>query len=121
MRRDWDVIRHLLTVMEEHPAGMFELYPRDFAPVDPERAVYHLRLLRSAVCITGIERDLVGVAPADSFIATGLTMAGHDLAATLRSRTLWARIVETARERGLELTVEVIRALATRLIGELLP
>jgi len=120
MRRDWDVMRLILVTMEEQPGASFQLYPRDFAPVDPETAAYHLRLLHKAGCIEGHDRDLPGVPAEQRFIATGLTLDGHDLADTLKSQAVWARVRETARLKGIELTFEAVKILAGHAIRSLL-
>ncbi|MBB1601058.1 DUF2513 domain-containing protein [Variovorax sp. UMC13] len=127
MKRDWDLIRRLLTDIEEG---------RDFladAPAEPkwldqseeafakemrayrsadERLFGHLELLREAGYTDGYE-VLRG---ADGTISFGLasprlTMAGHDLLDTVRSSKVWAWIKSTASAKGLELTVDAVKAL----------
>lgn len=120
MKRDWDVVRRILTVLEAQPVAEFELYPQDFEPIDPERAAFHLRLLREGGFIEGSVRQSIGVQPAYSVIATRLTMAGHDLLATMNSQTLWARVRELARERSFALTADTIKALAAHALKSLL-
>jgi len=120
MKRDWDVMRLILVTMEENPASSFQLYPRDFSPVDAETVAYHLRLLKKAGCIEGHDRDMPGVEAGQAFIAMALTMEGHDLADTLKSKTVWARIKETARLKGIELTFDAVKVLANHAIKSLL-
>lgn len=120
MKRNWDVMRLLLVTMEEQTAAEFQLYPPDFAPVDPETAVYHLRLLKQGGYIQGADRNMPGVAPDAGFIAMGLTLDGHDLADTLKSKTVWARIQQTARLKGIELTFATIKLLAEHAVKSLL-
>ncbi|MGQ0621695.1 MAG: DUF2513 domain-containing protein [Panacagrimonas sp.] len=120
MTRNWDVMRLILVTMEEQAAGEFQLYPRDFAPVDPETVVYHLRLLRKGGYIEGADRNMPGVPAGEGFIAMNLTLQGHDLADTLKSKTVWARIQSTARLKGIELTFDTVKVLAAHAVQSLL-
>ena len=44
-------------------------------------------------------------------MAPELTWAGRDLLDTLRSKPVWERIKTTAKEKGLELTFDVVKGL----------
>lgn len=106
MQRNWDVIRALLVQIEQQPDAHAELYPHDFTPIDEARATYHLRLLHSAGLITGQSVEGVGE---QSFIATGLTWAGHELVDAMRSKSVWNKVKETARSKGVELSFEAVK------------
>ena len=120
MKRDWDVMRMILVRMEEDPSASFQLFPRDFGASDGETVAYHLRLLKAGGYIEGHDRNLVGVQPADSFIATGMTLQGHDLIDTMKSKTVWARVKEMARVKGIELTFDAVKLLSGHAIKSLL-
>jgi hypothetical protein len=109
MKRSWDVIRNLLIKIEEQPGPRFELYPKDFSPIDEECAAYHMLLLHKAGMIEGIPRDMMG-APL-SFIATGMTWEGHELLDSIKSNNLWLKVREMARQKGLELSFDAIKLL----------
>jgi hypothetical protein len=49
-----------------------------------------------------------------------LTMAGHDLADTLKSKNVWERVKRTAKEKGIELTFEAVRQLSAAAIKQIL-
>ena len=46
-----------------------------------------------------------------ALLSPELTWQGHDLLDTLRSKALWERIKTTAKEKGIELTFDTVKAL----------
>lgn len=117
MQRNWDVIRAILVRIEEEQSTDSELYPQDFPPIDEVRAAYHLCLLHSAGLITGQPLDGIG---SPSFIATGLTWQGHELLDAMRSKTVWHKVKETARQKGIELSFEAVKMLGKHALDAML-
>ncbi len=136
MKRDWDLIRELLVCVEEN-RDLFES-----APAKPEWTVQskselsqdlehyqlahqrlfgHAKLLVDAEYIEGLK---VIQSSGQSFhIARGniqLTMAGHDLLDTIRSKGVWDKIKSTASEKGIELTFDAIKALGALALKSLI-
>jgi hypothetical protein len=73
----------------------------------------HLELLIDSGYVEGLRV----VRGADGHFSYGrsaprLTMAGHDLLDTMRSATIWETIKQNARDKGIELTFDAIKALA---------
>jgi hypothetical protein len=134
MKRDWDLIRDQLLAIEEgrdfrtavigiagdpEPEWKDGQTEAEFKAVfdehkaAEERILGHLQLLLESGYIDGVTvgRSLSG----EYYYAVSrprLTMAGHDLLDTIRSRPLWEKITSTAKTKGLELTADVIKALA---------
>ncbi|MGJ7514430.1 DUF2513 domain-containing protein [Pseudomonas baetica] len=108
MKRDWDVIRDVLLEVEELSslAGDSVAYGLD----DDDDAVKseHALLLWNSQFIAGID---AGTMDGPAFIATGLTWEGHDLLETMRSKAVWERIKTTAKDKGIELTFDSVKAL----------
>ena len=117
MQRNWDVIRAILARIEEQPDADLELYPHNFPPIDEARVVYHARLLHSAGLITGQVVDGIGTL---SFIATGLTWQGHELLDAMRSNTVWHKIKEVSRQKGIVLSFDAIKTLGKYAIKSML-
>jgi hypothetical protein len=133
LKRDWDLIRDQLLAIEEdrdfktevlgsvanEPTWVDGQSEADYlaALADhrarEERVFGHLRLLIENGFIDGVN---VQMALSGEYLFSlwkpRLTMAGHDLLDTMRSRTLWERVKSTAKEKGLELTFDSIKALA---------
>ena len=114
MRRDWDVIRLVLAKVEEKPGLSGLVHPRDVAECDPELVSYHIRLLMQAGLVEGTCQGRQG-AP-EQCAARNLTWAGHELLDKIRSETVWNRVRELARQKGLELSFEVVRVAAATVV-----
>lgn len=132
MKRDWDLIRKILTDIEDDSDVLKEIpeIPRwgdevyeDFesrlnaATREQRRIATHLEMLIESGYIDGISVQR----GADLHFSFGLfdprlTMAGHDLLDTMRSSSVWQKIKDGAKQKGLELTFDVIKALAKEVI-----
>ncbi len=136
MKRDWELIRKLLLDIEE------EKNPFSDIPVKPNfkdqdwdtyekqldefhaieaRVFGHLELLVNAGYIDG----LTVIRSLDGMFSYGLhsprlTMEGHDLLDTMRSSGIWEKIKATAKTKGIELTVDAIKALGNFVITHVL-
>jgi len=106
MKRDWDVIREVLLEVEalsdDEKDGF--VYKQGDGDIKTEHAI----LLWRAGYIGAIDgADLDGI----GLVSPELTWAGHDLLDTLRSKPVWERIKSTAKEKGIELTFDAVKAL----------
>ena len=77
---------------------------------DTELVSYHLHLLQQAdlivaECSTAIGRPLY-------CYGQTLTWNGHEFLDTIRADTAWNRITKTAREKGLDLSFNIITAIS---------
>ncbi|MFV8603967.1 DUF2513 domain-containing protein [Ralstonia pseudosolanacearum] len=127
MKRDWDLLRKQLNDIEEE-RDVFTDLPDEPKWTDQTEAEYaqqcqeyraseskilgHLELLINNGYVDGIQvgRSLDG----EFYYANHhprLTMAGHDLLDTMRSKPIWEKIKTTAQSKGIELTFEAIKAL----------
>jgi hypothetical protein len=112
MKRDWDVIRSVLEEIEglgeqNFQAAQYSVHQG--MTIDEETRVRHILLLRDAGYIKGVKADTLEGA---GIISPELTMPGHDLLDTLRSATVWERTKKIAKEKGVELTFDTVKALA---------
>ena len=119
MKRDWDVVRAVLLAVEARTADSREVTSDDIAGVEPDVAAYHMWLLINAGFAEGGGRDLDAMGPPYAFVLR-LTWPGHELLDEMRADTTWNKIKDTAREKGIELTFESIKALARFLIEQIL-
>lgn len=137
MKRDWNYIRELLLTIEkggdlhayipdepQQAAQNAEEYERQLKEYEAKEAKFfgHLELLIESGFIKGvlISKGL------DRFHSWGLalpsprlTMSGHDLLDTMRSSTIWESIKSIARDKKIELTFDVIKALAKIALAKL--
>jgi hypothetical protein len=107
VKRDWDVIRDVLTEVEglsSQDRGDF-IYGR--GRQDEVRAG-HAFLLWEAGFIKAIDANSLS---GPSLISPDLTWEGHELLDTIRSKPVWEKVKTTAKDKGIELTFEAVIAL----------
>lgn len=113
MKRDWDVIRDILIEVEALDSAKFEdIQYGSASESDESEKAKHGVLLWKAGFIEGTDASTYTVPGGEAVLATGLTWAGHDLLQTIRSKTVWERIKTTAKDKGLELTFDVVKELS---------
>lgn len=106
MKRDWDVIREVLIEIEalsEQERNTFDYCIGD----DPAKGDHALLLWKAGF----IEAIDVGTTAGPAILSPELTWQGHDLLDTLRSKAVWERIKTTAKEKGIELTFDAVKAI----------
>lgn len=111
MKRDWDVIREVLIEVEaqsEQDRNTFGYGLGDEHAGDNPAKSEHALLLWKAGFIEAIDASTMA---GPAILAPELTWQGHELLDTLRSKPVWERIKTTAREKGLELTFDVVKGL----------
>jgi hypothetical protein len=114
MKRDWDLIKEILLAVEAMESTHGKL-PPGIAGYDSATISYHVHLLMQAGLITGC---CAGGSNGPLVCwALLLTWEGHEFLDTVRPRGLWEKIIRAARERGLELSYGVIKALAGSVIS----
>ena len=101
MKRDWDMIRDMLTRLEELPSRDKTLGPADFAPESQALASYHAELLIEAGLVEGHLSKTIGPGT-KHFLLRRLTWPGHEFLDSIRSDTVWnktkkSRIQQIAR------------------------
>ena len=109
MKRDWDLIREVLLELEQlSGSGLEEIHYDPLNESDNPAKDEQALILWKAGFIEGTNADTCS---GNAVIAQGLTWAGHDLLATIESKPVWEQIKSTARDKGIELTFDVVKAL----------
>jgi hypothetical protein len=106
MKRDWDVVRQVLLEIEEGNEGK-ATYGDNTDPVKTG----HAFLLRDAGYISAIDANTPS---GRALIHPALTWVGHDLLDTIRSKTVWERVKQIAKDKGIELTFDAVKLLAVK-------
>lgn len=118
MKRNWDVIREVLIEVEALDQSKHQTI--DYCPAcgdgDPSKAMHAILLWRAGF-VRGVDASNVSGA---AVMADALTWQGYDLLETMRSKDLWERIKATAREKGLELTFDTLKAIHKVALGAIL-
>ncbi|MFZ3289435.1 MAG: DUF2513 domain-containing protein [Telluria sp.] len=110
MKRDWDIVREVLIEVEslsEFERGNSVYEVGGDIEIDSPKNLHALMLWRAGY-LTGIDASTLS---GPALISPDLSWAGHDLLDTLRSSAVWERIKTTAKEKGIELTFDAVKAL----------
>lgn len=118
MQRNWDVIRRILLAVEALPGPDDEINSEHFNGLAPPVAAYHMRLLMDAGLAEGGGRASVPGADEWRFI-NSLTWAGHELLDSVRRDSVWNKVRTIARNKGVDLTFDVVKTLAKAVIDGL--
>jgi hypothetical protein len=116
MKRDWEVIRKILVEVEALPSANSQLRSDGLEGVDREVAGFNMGLLIDAGLVSGVSLDTHS---SRLCIARRLTWGGCEFLDAIRRDTMWNKIQETAREKGLDLTIDVVKAAAKSLVSQL--
>lgn len=112
MKRDWDVVRDILTEVEalsnEERHGFTYGIGENCTTHDPSISE-HALLLYKAGYLSGAPINAYGCT---AIVSPELTWEGHDLLDTIRSRPVWERIKTISMEKGIELTFDSIKGLS---------
>ncbi|AUY11754.1 MULTISPECIES: DUF2513 domain-containing protein [Aeromonas] len=136
MKRDWDVIRDILLKIENEE-DLFASLPEkpkwnnDLSVEDNLKAeeVYrqaeghlcgHLEILIESGYIDGLQVIRAGHQWSWGLFGPRLKMPGHDLLDTLRPVGMPQRLTKFANERGVELTIDTIKAVFGAFVGSVL-
>lgn len=117
MKRNWDTLRKILVAIEALPTEDSTIDSAGIEGIDNEAAAYHMRLLLEAGLAVGGCRNALG--PPHCWCER-LTWSGHEFLDAIRRDTVWHKIREIARERGIDLTFDLIRTLAGRVLDAML-
>ena len=118
MRRDWELIRIILTKVEELPDTRSKFLPRELPGFAADDVNYHLWLLIDAGLIEG---DCIGRRDSEMFhchyYGRALTWRGREFLDMVRSDTAWNRIRKWLNARALDLSFEAIVAAGRAVIA----
>jgi hypothetical protein len=114
MKRDWDCCRAILLALEELGDRSSRLMASQVPNYAEEVAAYHMQILAEAGLIEAVCR------PGLPHMASRMTWEGHELLDKLRSASVWNKVKTEARDRGLSLTLDIVKALATKVAMSLI-
>jgi len=103
MKRDFDLIRHMLSDIEAMPAGEaireFKYPEYDLATIEE-----HVRLIDEAGFIKGEISDVMGGPRTCSIFITGLSWEGHDFLDAMKDDNIWNKAKESVLKPGASIT-----------------
>jgi hypothetical protein len=115
MKRNFDVVRAILLEVEAWPPGGAH-FGTDLVLEGYERAdaIYHLQLLIERGLLEGHSYPVFHSEPLVRIV--GMTWAGHDWLDKMRNDTVWKRINDFLRSKGIAASFEILDKVATHYI-----
>lgn len=130
MKRDWDVIRSILLAVEDEKdllkliSGKVEneenIYTSQGQVLSDDMLCGHIKLLVDGGLIEGVTVSHSHGHWLYNCRRPMLTMKGHDLIDTLRPAGMSQKLTKFANERGVELTLDTIKAVFGAFVGSVL-
>lgn len=119
MRRNWEIIRELLTKVEKCalPTDIVRLC--DFPQECHAEISYHMALLIEAGLIKGQIVQTIGLDIKD-FLVQKLTWQGHEFIDAIRSDTIWQKTKSKFTEKGISMTFDLVQAVAKEAAASLM-
>lgn len=113
MKRDLDLIRKMLLVIEDSPSGWApDLKIEGYSDT---QVGYHAYLMIDAGLARGNDVSTSGSQAPEGLI-TNLTWAGHEFAEAARDETLWKKAMGIVAEKGGNITLDVMKQLLISLM-----
>jgi hypothetical protein len=108
MKRDFDLIRRIMTDIESMPAGEKYTDISSLTEYEPAVVYSHIDLLLEAELIKGRAiKTMGGIA---GIIITGLTWKGHDFLEAARDNSIWDKAKEKILKPGVSVTFDILIA-----------
>lgn len=121
MRKDWTIIRQILLRLEDSATPNTVLRPDHYESLPAQEVAYNMRLLAEAGFIEANIQELRnGSGEIGAAIARRLTNSGHDLLDTIRNETVWKKIKDTFRDKGLDMTFDLVLCVGKKIAEQLL-
>jgi hypothetical protein len=114
MVRDWELVRKILSSMEERETTQGGLSPESIEGYNPEVVSYHIYIMEEAGLIEA--KCLKSSNAPIQCIASSLTWDGHEFLDKIRSESVWAKVKNQIKTKGLDLSFDVIKIVATKVI-----
>jgi hypothetical protein len=115
MKRDMELIRKMVLLVEDHPSGSAPSQ-LNIEGYDDDEIGYHAYLLVDSGLADGTSTaHLTSSSP--QYRITRLTSAGHDFADRARNQYVWNEVMTDIKKRGLtSVTFDVLRRLLDKVI-----
>ena len=114
MKRDMELIRKMILLIEDHPSGWAP--DIEIVGYTAQQIGYHSFLIINAGLADGENFTTTGDS-APHFRISNLTSAGHDFADSMRNQYVWDEVMGDIKEKGLpSVTLDVAKKLLDKAI-----
>ena len=111
MKRNWDMIRDILTRLEEYNNDQGCLNLANFPEDRHIEVSYNMELLLEASLVKGEMLEEFGSDPEDFFV-TRLTWQGHEFLDAIRNDTIWQKTKKSFLNKGVSMTFDLVKSVA---------
>lgn len=119
--KNWTIIREILLKLEAASTPNTVMNASSLAPFPEQEVAYNMRLLSEAGYIkANILESRSGDGRIASALARSLTNAGHELLDTIRNDTVWGKVQETFKTKGLDMTFDLVLTAGKKIAENLL-
>lgn len=118
MKRDMDIVRELLAVVECQAAGDHINGIPKIGEASAETVAEHVRIMKDANLLYA---DVMGSAEQGyAILIFGLTWKGHDFLESIRNDSVWKKVKGKILGVGGGMTIDLVKELATSYLREML-
>lgn len=121
MKKNWEIIREILKRLEATPAPNTYLNAEAISQHPVQEVAYNMRLLDQAGYIKAkILESSSGNGEIVAALAIHLTNTGHELLDTIRNESVWSKITDTFKAKGVEMTFDLVISVGKKVMDSLL-
>ncbi len=117
MKRDMDLIRKILLVIEEQYVDT-ALYNIEVEDYNMKAIAYHCKILHDAGLISDYD-DWYADDELQGFGVSSLTWDGHEFLDKIRDNTVWNKTKTVMKEKGLPFAIETIKKISSTIVQEM--
>jgi hypothetical protein len=119
--RNWTIIREILLRLEAVNTPTTVLNAQDVPPFGEQEVAYNMRLLSDGGYIkANILESHSGDGHISVALARNLTNPGHELLDTIRNDTVWGKVQETFKTKGVDMTFDLVITVGKKIMETLL-
>ena len=121
MVKNWDIIRAILLRLETSETANTVLHSTDVKDYPEQEVAYNMRLLNEAGYIkANILESRSGDGRINAAMASRLTNSGHELLGTIRAESVWGKVKDTFKTKGVEMSFDLVITLGKKIAENLL-
>jgi len=121
MVKNWDIIREILLRLESSETANTTLNANDIPDYPEQEVAYNMRLLSEEGCIkANILESNSGSGHIAAAFARRLTNSGHELLDTMRNESVWGKVKDTFKTKGVEMTFALVLSVGKKVAENLL-
>ena len=113
MERNWDLVRDIL-IEASKADHKTQVLSTQFKNYDPYLVLYHLRMMRDGGLIKIQELSFPQAIPI-TVAVNSIEWQGHELLDKIKSSKIWEQTKSDAKAKGVDLSFDIIKALATKI------